>query len=110
MYAEIEAHRLVRALHAPGDVQFLEIKMAGYRGWQPSCTIPEAHLTQYFARKADERIKLRRFRAQTHGGTESRRTAREGAHLLVVLELCSPKTSFGLCNAQGKCIRRGSCC
>ena len=77
MYAEIEAHRLVRALHAPGDVQFLEIKMAGYRGWQPSCTIPEAHLTQYFARKADERIKLRRFRAQTHRG--ERRVAAQPA-------------------------------
>ena len=77
MYAEIEAHRLVRALHAPGDVQFLEIKMAGYRGWQPSCTIPEADLTQYFARKADERIKLRRFRAQTHRG--ERRVAAQPA-------------------------------
>lgn len=66
MYAEIEAHRLVRALHAPDDVQFLEIKMLGFRGWQPSCTIPEANLQQYFAKKADERIRLRRYCAQTH--------------------------------------------
>ena len=66
MYAEIEAHRLVRALHAPDDVQFLEIKLQDFRGWQPSCTIPEANLQQYFAKKADERIRLRRYRAQTH--------------------------------------------
>ena len=66
MYAEIEAHRLVRALHAPDDVQFLEIKLQDFRGWQPSCAIPEENLQQYFAKKADERIRLRRYRAQTH--------------------------------------------
>jgi len=42
--------------------------MQGYRGWQPFCTVPQEQLTQYFGRKAHERITLHRLRAQTHRG------------------------------------------
>ena len=64
----IGEHRLQRALHGPDDVQFLQVQMEGFGGWQPASTVPEEQLTKYFAKQAHEKIMLRRFRAQVHRG------------------------------------------
>ena len=63
---EICAHRLRRALHHTDDVQNLEVKVAGYCGrWQPACTVDGDKLAEYFATRADTRIKLRRMMRMT---------------------------------------------
>ncbi|CAJ1338621.1 unnamed protein product, partial [Effrenium voratum] len=65
-YAELSRHRLRKALHRPDDVQHLEVQYEGYAGWQPASTVSEAHLEQYFARKAHAKIMGRRLLSQQH--------------------------------------------
>lgn len=60
--SQVSRHRLRKALHADGDVCHFEVQIAGFRGWQPACTINADVLAQHFARQADSNIRRRRER------------------------------------------------
>ena len=55
---KIEAHRLRRALHAHCG-HHLDVRLEGYRNWQPACTVDQSVLESDFARKAHD-VALRR--------------------------------------------------
>jgi len=60
--SQVARHRLRKALHTHGDVCHFEVQIAGFRGWQPACTINADVLAQHFASRADSNIRRRRER------------------------------------------------
>lgn len=68
---EISAHRLKRALFAESDVNYLEVQLEGYAGWQPAETVNQTLLNRYFAKLADAKIRgrhLKKPNANTYPG------------------------------------------